>query len=164
MGVVVLVVLAAIWAAFLLPPILRDRQNNRPAGSIYDFRRQLHVLARSSPAGGGASGMRGVASVPYRPSVAVVGARRLSRQRTIRRRRDIMLGLLVAMGGSLVLGLLPPLRVLWVVHAVLDVLFVAYVGMLVYLRNLAAERDMKVRFLPTARASEPALLLRRSAN
>ena len=39
----VLVVLAAIWAAFLLPPILRDRQNNRPAGSIYDFRRQLQI-------------------------------------------------------------------------------------------------------------------------
>src|SRR5206468_12043906 len=111
LGVVVLVVLAAIWAAFLLPPILRDRQNNRPAGSIYDFRRQLHVLARSTPAGVGASGMRGVASVPYRPAVPVVGARRLSRQRTIRRRRDIVLGLLVAMGGSLVLGLLPPLRV-----------------------------------------------------
>jgi hypothetical protein len=83
----------------------------------------------------------------------------------VKRRRDVFVGLLVAMAGSLVLGLLPPLRVLWAVHVVLDLLFVAYVGALVYLRNLAAEREMKVRFLPPpVRPPEPALLYRRSAN
>ena len=66
------------------------------------------------------------------------------------------------------LGVLPQLRILWSIHVVIDVLFVAYVGTLVYLRNLAAEREMKVRFLPTAMPvpqayqAEPALLLRRS--
>ena len=69
------------------------------------------------------------------------------------------------MAGSLVLGFLPPLRALWAVHVVADVLFAAYVGVLIYLRNLAAEREMKVRFLPAASSPpEPALLYRRSGS
>ena len=83
----------------------------------------------------------------------------------VKRRRDIFVGLLVAMAGSLVLGFLPQLRALWAVHVALDLVFAAYVGLLVYLRNLAAEREMKVRFLPTAGAQpEPALLYRRSGS
>jgi hypothetical protein len=167
LGVVVLIVLAAVWAAFLLPPILRARSEHRPSGSISDFRRQLHVLARSAPAGPiGPSSIPGRV-VPIRPMApthapAAATPLRLGRSRqTIKRRRDIFVGLLVAMGGSLVLGALPPLRILWTIHLLLDVLFVAYVGALVYLRNLAAERELKVRFLPTA-APEPALLLRRT--
>ena len=165
----VLIVLAAVWAAFLLPPILRARAEHRPSGSISDFRRQLRVLARTSPNTGLAVN-RPLHLAP--PPVAVRGRPAtvapiagLGRKRsTIKRRRDVLVGLLVAMGGSLVLGALPPLRVLWAVHVVLDLLFVAYVAALVYLRNLAAEREMKVRFLPTAPSPEPALLYRRSAN
>jgi hypothetical protein len=180
LGVVVLIVLVAVWAAFLLPPILRARSEHRPSGSISDFRRQLHVLARSAPAGNVAPQyLPGrVVPMPARP-VAVRGPiaqpsqpLRLGRSRTtVKRRRDIFVGLLVAMVGSLVLGALPPLRVLWTIHVLVDVLFVAYVAALIYLRNLAAEREMKVRFLPTAagigvgvgaQAPEPALLLRRT--
>lgn len=181
MGVVVLIVLAAVWAAFLVPPYLRNRSEHRPAGSISDFRRQLHVLARTSPAAQYGHAVGGPAAgrvVPMRtvPSTArPIGARhplaapssrgavRLGRSRqSVKRRRDIFVGLLVAMAGSLVLGLLPPLRILWTIHVVLDVLFVAYVAALIYLRNLAAEREMKIRFLPSAPQSEPALLLRRT--
>jgi hypothetical protein len=176
LGVVVLIVLVAVWAAFLLPPILRARAEHRPSGSIGDFRRQLHVLARSAPAGNVAPQQLGrIVPMPMasRP-VAVRGQLgqpqqlRLGRSRqTIKRRRDVFVGLLVAMGGSLVLGALPPLRILWTIHLLVDVLFVAYVGALIYLRNLAAEREMKVRFLPTAGMApapmpEPALLLRRT--
>jgi hypothetical protein len=173
LGVVVLILLAAIWAAFLLPPILRARAENRPSGSITDFRRQLRTLARTSPAGYSAP-MRAVGG-PLRPVAAPVRTRSaaspatpggLARsRRAVKRRRDIFVGLLVAMAGSLVLGFLPQLRALWAVHVALDVVFAAYVGLLVYLRNLAAEREMKVRFLPTANAQpEPALLYRRSGS
>lgn len=176
MGVVALIVLAAIWAAFLLPPIFRARAENRPSGSISDFRRQLRVLARSAPSRTASYSPypAGLAYAPRpRPLVAqsqssMPAASRTARSRqSIKRRRDVLAGLLVAMAGSLVLGFLPPLRALWAVHVLVDVLFVAYVGLLVYLRNLAAERDMKVRFLPTApphATAEPALLYRRSAN
>ncbi len=85
-------------------------------------------------------------------------------RRAMKRRRDVFFGLLVVMAGSLLLGALPPLRVLWAVHVLADVLFGAYVAALVYLRNLAAEREMKVRFLPPRSTPEPALLYRRSAN
>ena len=169
----VLIVLVAVWAAFLLPPILRARAEHRPSGSISDFRRQLHVLARSAPAGNVAPQHGPSRVVPLRQPMptAVRGhvapgtqPLRLGRSRTtVKRRRDVFVGLLVAMVGSLVLGILPQLRILWSIHVVIDVLFVAYIGALIYLRNLAAERDMKVRFLPTAGpAPEPALLLRRT--
>ena len=170
MGVVVLIVLAAVWAAFLLPPILRARSEHRPSGSISDFRKQLHVLARTSPAAQHHARpvpALGGRVVPMRPRPpAAPQPLRLGRSRqSVKRRRDIFLGLLVAMGGSLVLGFLPPLRALWAVHIVLDVLFAAYVASLIYLRNLAAEREMKVRFLPPAVATPAtALLYRRSAN
>ena len=174
----VLIVLVAVWAAFLLPPILRARSEHRPSGSISDFRRQLHVLARSAPAGNVARESQylpgRVLPMPVRPPATQVrgpvapGTQplRLGRSRTtVKRRRDVFVGLLVAMAGSLVLGILPPLRILWSIHVVIDVLFAAYVGALIYLRNLAAEREMKVRFLPTGPAAyqpEPALLLRRT--
>ena len=171
----VLIVLVAVWAAFLLPPILRARSEHRPSGSISDFRRQLHVLARSAPAGNVAPQSLPGRVVPMHATLPPVAVRghvapgsqplRLGRNRTtVKRRRDVFVGLLVAMVGSLVLGILPPLRILWSVHVVIDVLFAAYVGALVYLRNLAAEREMKVRFLPTAAPAvgEPALLLRRT--
>ncbi|MBW3575046.1 MAG: hypothetical protein KY450_09285 [Actinobacteria bacterium] len=75
----------------------------------------------------------------------------------------MLCGLLVAMGATLVLSLIPALRSMLFVHVVLDGLFAAYVGLLVRARNLATERDLKVRFLPSA-APQPQLLLRRSAN
>jgi hypothetical protein len=81
-----------------------------------------------------------------------------------KRRRDILFGLLAAMAGSLLLGFLPPLRVMWGLHVVLDVLFVGYVALLVHLRNVALEQEMKVSFLPPSNPPEPALLLRRTGN
>ncbi len=112
-----------------------------------------------------------------------------ARSRTIRRRRDVLsallvavvatlaLGLLFSMGimlvasvATLALGLLLSMSVMMVAHVVADVLLVAYVALLVHQRNVAAERDMKVRFLPQAHRLDPGLLraepalLRRSAN
>jgi type III secretory pathway component EscV len=71
--------------------------------------------------------------------------------------------LLATAGLTLVVGILPGLRVMLLVHLVVDVLLVAYVALLIRQRTLAAEREMKVRFLPGPRAIEPALL-RRSVN
>ncbi|MGH9267936.1 MAG: hypothetical protein ACRD0D_07140, partial [Acidimicrobiales bacterium] len=41
--------LAVIWVAVLVPPVLRARAERRPSGSITDFRWRLRVLARSAP-------------------------------------------------------------------------------------------------------------------
>ena len=202
----VLLVLAGIWAAVLIPPAVRARAEGRPGDSISNFRRQLTVLRRTSPhraslngggraaggdhwyrphtaapalaavhgpvrpRGGAPSGARRLQAAPMtavRPSSAAASA---ARSRTIRRRRDVLSALIVAVLATLVLGLLPAFRMMLIAHVVSDILLVAYVALLVHQRNVAAERDMKVRFLPQAHRLDPALLraepalLRRSAN
>lgn len=169
----VLLFLAVIWAAVLVPPLLRARAEGRPADSIGNFRRQLHVLQRTGPgisvppanSLGSLMAPRPVSSSMYAMGRAAMSPEKARRARTLKRRRDVFYALLAAMAGSLVLGMLPGLRVLWGLHLLLDVLFAGYVGMLVHMRNQAAEREMKLRFIPGAHAApEPALLLRRSAN
>ena len=162
----VLLVLAIVWAIVLLPPALRARAEGRPADSITHFRTQLRTLSKAGPRRShhGPAPARSATS-----AVAAVQAREIARSsgpsRVQKRRRDILVGLLAAMGISLLLGAIPSLRILLVVHLLADALFVAYVALLVRMRNAVAEREMKLRFLPTSGPSvEPALLLRRSAN
>ncbi len=170
----VLVVLAIVWAAVLIPPMLRARAEGSPADSIGSFRRQLHVLQRTAPSAVAPANSLGV---PRYPAPAPVPTYQMARTfspspeasrraRTLRRRRDVLLALLAAMGLTFVLALVPGFGMLWGAHLVLDVAFLGYVGLLVRMRNLAAEREMKVRFLPTPANAQPqpALLLRRSAN
>ena len=166
----VLLILAVVWAAVLVPPWLRNRADARPADSISAFRHRLSVLERTGPVG--ARRMPMISSRPDVSGFVPMAARRSvsrtamssvpARARTQRRRRDIFVGMLAAMGTSLVLGFIPSLRILWVVHLLVDFMFVTYVGLLVHMRNQAAEREMKVHFLP-GRAEPATLLLRRSA-
>lgn len=165
----VLLILAIVWAVVLVPPWLRNRSESRPGDSISSFRQQLSVLERTTP---GATPLRRPAPAPVAPPApyihpAVARRRRAvsSRRLARKRRRDIFTGLLVLMGATLALSFVPALEVLRTVHFVLDALFVAYVGLLVRAQRLAAEREMKVHYLPgTVATGEPALLLRRSAN
>ena len=50
MGQLVLLVVAAAWAAVLIPPLLRSRLENRPNSSVTDFRNQLSSLQKAVPA------------------------------------------------------------------------------------------------------------------
>ena len=52
MGPMVVVVVAAAWAAVLIPPLLRSRIENRPNSSVTDFRNQLSSLQRAMPSRG----------------------------------------------------------------------------------------------------------------
>lgn len=60
MGELVLLVVAAAWAAVLIPPLLRSRMENRPNSSVTDFRRQLSKLQSTVPSRA-AGPMRGMA-------------------------------------------------------------------------------------------------------
>ena len=163
MSLVVLLILAVVWAVFLVPQVLRHRAEKTPADSIGAFRNQLSVLERATP-----GGLARPARVAYSPtpvaSFGPYGRPRVAQRELVRRRRlNILLGLLGAMAFTLVASLLVPRLLL--VHVVLDLLFVGYCGMLVRVRNVAAEREMKVRYLPGPLATpEPALLLRRSGS
>ena len=172
----VLVILAAIWAAVLLPPYLQNRRETRPGDSIATFRTQLSVLERATPGGRSASLARldvGRYEPPrYVPPAARRAAGRpapsqaaMRRAEVRRRRRDVFLTLLGAVGVTFLLAVVLGGSV-WMLHLVVDVAFLAYVGMLVSLQQQAAEKDEKVRYLaPTQRrAPEPQLLLRRSGS
>ena len=171
----VLLILAVIWAAVLVPPMLRARAESSPVDSIGAFRRQLSVLQRTAPAP--ATGAHRIA--PYFPPAGVQPpapvartaerALRISRSRARQRRRQIFLGLAAAVpvsaAGALVSG-----GIAWIMPVLVSALLITYVGLLVRARNLAAEREMKVRFLPGAPSARmgtslaPELALRRSAN
>jgi hypothetical protein len=172
----VLVILAVIWAAVLLPPYLQNRSESRPADSISTFRNQLSVLERRStmitPAAPRLSAPVSPALV-RRPVSTQAQRARLARMEANRRRRDILVTLLAAAGLTLVLGLvMAPVLLL---HLVIDALLVAYVALLVRQRRIAEERSVKVRYLSTAATARraapmaatsqpsPQLALRRSA-
>ena len=156
----VLVVLAVVWAVVLIPPWLRNRAEGRPGDSIGAFHRQLTTLERTGPE----------PAPPRSPSPSASGALPVARPssaraRVQRRRRGVMLVLGAAMLSTLMLSFVPGLRPVLAAHAILDVLFVVYVALLIRLRGLTAEREMKLRFLPDTRQQvEPVLALRRSAN
>jgi hypothetical protein len=177
--IVVLGLLAVVWIAVLAPPLLRKGAETRRADSIGDFRRQLVVLQRTgpsvispantrvdrqlgSPAPAYAAPASASASAPAR-------APRQSRQATLsarRRRRNVLVTLTLTTLLLVVLGAVPGMHLLLVVAAVSGVLLVLYVSLLVRMRNAAAEREMKLSFLPgpAAYAAPGAPLLRRSAN
>jgi hypothetical protein len=169
---VVLLVLAGIWAAVIIAPMVRARVEGTPADSIGSFRRQLSVLERTAPSVVHPANRLREPSVagtspPYRPQAAhpavpllPSSSAALRRQHLRKRRRDVFFALLAGTGGSLLLGLLPGLRVMLFVFAAFAVLLMAYVGLLIRLRNLAAEREMKLRFLPGSVPGEVAAAAR----
>ncbi len=180
----VLVILAIIWVAVLVPPAIRARAEARPADSISAFRRQLRVLHHTRPAWGGRAPAPDAWAAPTAVPSAVAALHRRSvgnvsplrtvagspssfraasaRSRTLRRRRDVLVALLASSGATLLLALVGLGMMLWL-NLLVDACLIGYVALLVRQRNLAAERDMKVRFLPRAPLAEPAFL-RRSAN
>ncbi len=175
MTTVVLVVLAGLWVLVLGVPLLRERMEGTAADSIGSFRKQLNVLERAAPTSlPAANRLRvptqqvtgGVLLPPMPSTTARAIANRppvLRRRQAQRRRREVLVVMVTLMVGTLIGGFLPGMRMLWGLNVVVDMMFVGYVSLLIRLRNLAAEREMKLRFLPGA-PTEPALLLRRSAN
>jgi hypothetical protein len=163
---VVIVILAVVWAAVLIPPMLQNRSQARPADSISAFQSQLNTLQRRTVGESAGpvtppNGMRAVRPVTSTPGLAgpsefravplgTVDQARLARIDAQRRRRQVLAGLLVAAGVTLALSfVLPSLRML---HLVIDVLLVAYVALLIHRRKLAQERAAKVRSMQAAQA------------
>ncbi len=130
---VILLILILVWAAVLIPNHLANRSVARPADSISAFRTQLSVLGRTSPVTG---------SGPRRSTGpgGVLATRR-------RRRRTAFVGLLGAAATTFVLGFVPGLGVVHLVHLACDVLLGGYVVWLVRLRSLAESRVATVRHL-----------------
>ncbi len=106
---------AFIWAAVVVPPVADARASRRA---------QFQSSLRPTDDPDGYEPVRGLRS-PLTPMA---------------RRRHILGGLLVAMATTLLLGLLPTFRLLLVVHLLLVDSFLAYVGLLVHLRDRETRR------------------------
>jgi len=164
---VVLVVLAGIWIAVIAVPLVRAKTQGKLGDSIGSFRRHLSVLERAAPLtvtpanrlrlphSAGTVGPYRPPNAPTRssravasPSGAAAARRRMQAQK---RRRDVLMGLMVAMFGSALLAMISGLSLMWAVNVVIDLLFVGYVALLVRVRNAAAEQDMRRNFQPAGR-------------
>ncbi len=108
---VVVLLLALIWAAVLVPPALR----------AHAARQEAFLLSIGSTPD---------RDEPLRPAQV--------RSLRIQCRRRVAGGLLVAMAVTLVVGLLPTFRVLLAVHLFLLNSFIAYIALLAHWANRAA--------------------------
>ena len=174
----VLVILGLIWGFVLIPPYLQTRRESRPSDSIASFRQQLSVLERTTPGGRSSNLSRldvGRYEIPRydpRSNVRQMAAGRrpaspstLRRAEARRRRRDVFVTLLGAVGVSFALAVVLGGSV-WLLQLAIDVAFAAYVWLLVTIQQQTAERELKVRHLPPTAArrrqvAPPQLAMRR---
>ncbi|HEX2117851.1 MAG TPA: hypothetical protein VHF91_01590 [Acidimicrobiales bacterium] len=132
MGVVLL--LAVIWAAVLIPPALQ----------AHAARREAFLVSFGRP--------------PDADPLPVVP----TRSQRVERRRHIAGGLLIAMVATLLVGLLPTFRVFLVVHLFLVDSFIAYIALLAHLANRASHLR-RPRPVPVPQQPAPAAERRRRA-
>jgi hypothetical protein len=163
LAIPVLLILAVLWAAVLIPPLFKARTERRRGDSIGDFRYKLGVIGRtggytpSRPAPPTPMSIAGTTGAPRQRAGAVRGGMTSAQ----RRRRDVLIGLLGAVGVTFVAALLTGSTPMWILQLAVDALLVTYVVLLVRMRTLAMEQQVKVRYLPQ---QTPQLALRRTAS
>ena len=144
MTLVVLVILAALWAIVLLPPLLRSR-SGRSNDSIGEFNYRLDALGRTNGAVQLSTQMRSVRG-----------------RRAAKRRRDVVSVLLVALGLSGLTAIATNAMIVWMLFVLVALALGAFFALWAYARSLQADRIAKVRSMPAARA--PEYRLRRAAS
>ena len=139
MAILVILVLVVLWAAVLLPPILRSRNESGMPGGIGDFVGKLrsglghgHASDGDLPAlqpimgpiGGPAPAAQHAPVGPVRPSTPG------QMSPTQKRRRDILVGLTAAAGVTFLLALVAGSPMFWVLHLAADGLLGGYIYLL----------------------------------
>jgi hypothetical protein len=142
---VVLVILAALWAVVLLPPLLRSRAE-RANDSIGEFNYRLDVLGRTN----------GQLRAPGAQPRVSPG------HRAAKRRRDVLRGLLALVGGLALVAVATHLMIAWALFLLSVLALGAFCGLWAWSRSVQMDRAMKVRTLRQRRA--PELTLRRAAS
>jgi hypothetical protein len=120
-----LVALGMIWAAFLLP----HEHGRTSRRTVEDFERNMELLAETGRAGQGRWIVTPQKGTPF------IGTRARAQERARERRRRVFVVLLESIGLSLLIGLVPPLRAVWYVTALLLLLLAVYVWLLLWLKQ-----------------------------
>jgi hypothetical protein len=131
-----LAALGIMWGAFLLPVTVRRRSMS---ASVEGFERRMEFLAHAE-----VNGTNGRWIVTPRKGARFIGDAERRRARLRDRRRRILVFLLEAIAITFLMGLVPPLRVVWNGTIALAVLLGAYVWMLIWIkhRSVADPRDV----------------------
>jgi hypothetical protein len=153
-AILVILVLLGLWAAVLLPPIMRSRAASGAApGGVGDFVNRLRT--------GLGHGHKHEAGLPaLQPIMGPVGGPGPSMgpirapggmSPTQRRRRDVLVVLLAAVGLTFLMGVMASSMVFWVLQLLTDVLLGAYVCLL-----LKHKSKLQARRATVARPITPA--------
>jgi len=148
---VLLMVLVLIWVVALAPIAYRRYADRQASTSVDRFRQRLTKVRRAYPAVG-MTEMEFAARprINRRRDMQAQIARSRARlhERRIRRRR-ILSRFLVVLAGSLVLGAIPVLRVLWFVSLAIAMVTAAYIALLVSIsRSEALELERLRKIVP----------------
>ena len=172
-----LLILAVLWAAFFLWPLVQRRLEGGRRNSIGSLSSSF-TRPGSFTTGNGIAArvsstrrLRPIATRPLPgPPVRTASFGDTARPQGLpmsseaqRRRRDA----LVVLGGgvlaTLLLAVVSASVVAWAVHALVDLAFASYIVALVQIRRRAEERRATVHFLPQP-VVRPTLVLRRTAS
>jgi hypothetical protein len=145
-----LAALGIMWLALLLPAGPRARA--APQTSVHDFERRMELLAQAE-----LQGTSGRWIVTPRKGTRFVGTVERKRVRARERRRQVFTFLLEAISITFLMGLVPPLRVMWTASFLLGGVLVLYVWLLVTMKQRWAADHPHA----TVRAAKPPV--RRSA-
>jgi hypothetical protein len=133
MSWLMLTALGMMWAAFLLP-IRKASHSN----SVKDFERNMELLADTDR-------RQGRWIVTPRKGMAFVGPRAREHVRARERRRRVLVFLLESIVLSFLIGLVPPLRDMWLATGALFALLLIYLWMLVSIKQRGAQARSRER-------------------
>jgi hypothetical protein len=137
----IVVILAVMWIAVLVPPLLRSRTDGKPSSSIAGFRRQLSTLQSSAPSR--SYGAR--PATAYRSNTTAIRPARANQQRQLvkRRRQNILVGLFAVLALSGAVGFAKDIPLAKTVCLVSTLLLAGYVYLLVQIRKNAQARTLR---------------------
>jgi hypothetical protein len=118
-GWLLLAALLIMWAAFLFPTWRRT-----PGDTVKDFERNMDLLAETE-------GGEGRWIVTPRKGMTFIGPKARAQARARERRRRVLIVLVESVALTALIGLVPPLRMMWYATAALLVALGAYVWLLV---------------------------------
>jgi hypothetical protein len=181
LAILVILLLGVLWAAVLVPPILRSRSQSS-LGGVGDFMARLGAIGRHESRRSTPKGMLGVSGgllgpKPIEPIAPPVRHMRIPGAMTPaqKRRRDVLVVLLAGVGFTFLLAVVGHSMALWFLQLLADALLGAYVFLLLQFKARAQERRTKISYIDRPRPvmapvradmTDPssALVLRRSAS
>jgi hypothetical protein len=138
--------LGMMWAAFLLPS---ERRKGSPRASVEDFERKMELLADTESQG------QGRWIITPRKGVRFIGPQARAQARARERRRKVFVFFIESIGLTFLIGLVPPLRTVWLATGGLVGLLALYVWLLVSLKHRGPYAETRERNRQVAAPAAP---------